>query len=86
MIHLLLLSLSVSYSSVSARDPHWQSDSFSIYPATDNKWPQNLGDFLGILHHNETCPLSMNLPPTTSDFALLPLEAGHTGSYYWHAQ
>ena len=38
-----------------------------------------------ISHHNEICPLSKNLLPTTPDFARLPLEAGHTGSYYWHS-
>lgn len=56
-------SVRASHSSVSVCDPQWQSDSFSIYSATDNKWPQNLSAFLGILHHNEICPLSMNLPP-----------------------
>lgn len=39
-----------------------------------------------ILHCNEICPLCMNLPPPTPDFTRLPLETGHTGSYYWHPQ
>lgn len=41
---------------------------------------------LRILHCNEMCLLRMNLPTPTPDFTRLPLEAGHTGSYYWHPQ
>lgn len=42
---------------------------------------------LRILHRNEISLLCMNLPPPpTPDFARLPLDAGHTGSYYWHPQ